>query len=545
MGESALLVTLGRGISPRVNDAVHAMADSLRQLKLEGVLDIVPAYASLLITFNDSAIGEEELAEHIHRAVTYTSHGTDVLPRRHTIPVVYGGEHGPDLESLAASHRLNVSELVRRHTSRSYRVYFLGFMPGFAYLGGLDPTITAPRLDSPRARVPQGSVGIAGEQTGIYPLSSPGGWQIIGRTGVELWDVENDPPALLAPRDEVQFVASHTLAVSSGTASDKATVWESGAAPVFSVEAPGVLTTIQDYGRAGYAHLGLSTGGGMDAMSLEVANRLVGNPASAAALEITWSGPTLRACATTVISLAGSDLGCHVDRVPVPCGISWLVRAGSEVRFTARAAHTGARSYLAVAGGLSVPPVLGSRSTYLPGGFGGYSGRQLRVGDTLYAHPLGKSPAELAGKIAPVSEVPSLAVTTLRFVPYRGEGSVAGRQLEEASALTYEVGAASDRMGVRLLPEPEGVLAWTGAELTSFGVPRGAIQLPPGGSPVVLGADHQTTGGYPVLGVVIRADWPLLAQLRPGAKVRLQPVSLEEAKAARVNGLYGGRVAER
>jgi antagonist of KipI len=163
----------------------------------------------------------------------------------------------------------------------------------------------------------------------------------------------------------------------------------------------------------------------------------------------------------------------------------------------------------------------------------------------LYAHPLGKSPAELAGKIAPVSEVPSLAVTTLRFVPYRGEGSVAGRQLEEASALTYEVGAASDRMGVRLLPEPEGVLAWTGAELTSFGVPRGAIQLPPGGSPVVLGADHQTTGGYPVLGVVIRADWPLLAQLRPGAKVRLQPVSLEEAKAARVNGLYGGRVAER
>lgn len=545
MGESALLVVLGKGISPRVNDAVHALADSLRQLELQGVLDIVPAYASLLVTFDDSASGEEELAEHIHRAVTYPSHGTDVPPRRHTIPVVYGGEHGPDLESLAASHGLSAAELVRRHTSRSYRVYFLGFMPGFAYLGGLDPTIVAPRLASPRARIPQGSVGIAGEQTGIYPLSSPGGWQLIGRTGVALWDVENSTPALLAPRDDVQFVASHTLAVSSGTRIDNAEVWESGAAPVFSVEAPGVLTTIQDHGRAGYAHLGLSTGGAMDAMSLEVANRLVGNPAGAAALELTWSGPTLRACATTVIALAGSDLRCQVDRVPVPCGISWLVRAGSEVRFTARAAHTGARCYLAVAGGFSVPPVLGSRSTYLPGGFGGYSGRQLRVGDTLYAHPHGKSPAELAGRFAPSSEVPALAVAALRFVPYRGQGCVAEGQREAASALTYEVGAASDRMAVRLVPEPEGVLAWSGAELTSFGVPRGAIQLPPGGTPVVLGADHQTTGGYPVLGVVIRADWPLLAQLKPGAKVRLQPVSLEDAKAARVNGLYGGRVPER
>jgi antagonist of KipI len=123
-------------------------------------------------------------------------------------------------------------------------------------------------------------------------------------------------------------------------------------------------------------------------------------------------------------------------------------------------------------------------------------------------------------------------------VTFAGANCVTAKLREQADSLTYEVSAASDRMGIRLLPEQEGVLAWSGGELTSFGVPRGAIQLPPGGTPVVLGADHQTTGGYPLLGVVARADWPLLAQLRPGSKVRLRPVTLEEARAARIAKVF-------
>jgi antagonist of KipI len=218
----------------------------------------------------------------------------------------------------------------------------------------------------------------------------------------------------------------------------------------------------------------------------------------------------------------------------VPRGMSWLVRAGTEVRFSgARDRSSGARCYIAVAGGFSVPPVLGSRSTYLPGGFGGYSGRQLRAGDTLYANGYNRLPAELAGKSVLTSAVRTSAVTSLRFVPYVGRGSVAAELRERAIALEFEVSPASDRMGVRLVPKQEGALSWRGTELTSFGVVRGAIQLPPGGAPVVLGADHQTTGGYPLLGVISRADWSLVAQLKPGHKVRLQPITLNEARTAR------------
>lgn len=538
IGECALLVTLGTGISPTLSEAVHALADNLRQLGIAGVLEIVPAYASVLVTFDDSVAEAEEVAGYVRQALALGGPNWITSPRNHSIPVVYGGEHGPDLESLSAALGLSPAELVRRHSSGTYRVYFLGFMPGFAYLGGLDPTIAAPRLASPRVRVPLGSVGIAGEQTGVYPISSPGGWQLIGRTGVSLWDVHRNPPALLAPRDQVQFVVSADLILTDSTTAYAGEQHEPGSLAAFTVESPGALTLVQDLGRPGYSHFGLSSGGAMDPLALEAANLLVGNAPGAAALEITWSGPTLRAHATTVVGLAGSDLGCQVDGVPVPCGISWLVRAGSELRFLARRGSTGARCYVSVMGGFSVPPVLGSRSTYLPGGFGGYGGRQLRAGDTLFRGATTQSPAEVAGKVASVLPSTAQPTTSLRYVPYLGTGCVSAKLREQAHSVTYEVGAASDRMGVRLLPEKEGVIAWSGGELTSFGVPRGAIQLPPSGTPVVLGADHQTTGGYPVLGVVARADWPLLAQLTPGSKVRLQPVTLEEARAARSAKLF-------
>jgi antagonist of KipI len=272
----------------------------------------------------------------------------------------------------------------------------------------------------------------------------------------------------------------------------------------------------------------------MDPDALSAANRLVGNPTEAACLEITWSGPVLKVLATTVIALSGADLACHVHGSRVPNDMSWLVRAGSEVRFTGQGSgRADARCYLAVAGGFSAVPVLGSRSTYLPGSFGGYDGRQLRPGDVLYAHKPARSAAELAGRIGEPQTLATGGIAVLRYVPFEGEGGVPVETRARVEAEEFEVGPASDRMGVRLQPREEGALGGGGGELTSFGVVRGAIQLPPGGTPVVLGADHQTTGGYPLLGVVARADWAVLAQLRPGRKVRLQPVSLAEARAAR------------
>lgn len=533
LGESALQVTLGNGVSPTLNDRALALADHLRQLDIAGVLDIVATYANLLVTFDDTITDEDTVTERVRLGIEAAPPQLRPATKRHVIPVSYGGESGPDLESLAHFLGLTTAEVMRRHAAPIYRVHFLGFMPGFAYLGGLDPSLAAPRLASPRVRVPAGAVGIAGSQTGIYPLASPGGWRLIGRSATTLWDVARDPPALLAPRDEVQFVPSGQQTFGPPAGATLPT-HESESSPVFAVQEPGALSMVEDLGRPGCAHFGVSAGGAMDVDALRLANSLVGNVPSAACLEITWSGPTLTALMTTVIAVVGADLGCRVDGVRVPNQVSWLVRAGSKVRFLLPANKTaGARCYLAVAGGISVPAVLGSRSTYLPGGFGGFGGRQLQPGDTLFARRNLASPAELAGRVADVTNSAPGGTATLRYVAYSGPESVSDELRRRVDSLLFEVSPASDRMGVRLLPEKDDALAWRGGELASFGVVRGAIQLPPGGTPVVLGADHQTTGGYPLIGVLARADWPLAAQLRPGQEVRLQRVTLSEARTAR------------
>ncbi len=132
-------------------------------------------------------------------------------PRRVEIPVCYGGEYGPDLAFVAQHNHLGEAEVIRIHSAREYPVYLMGFTPGFPYLGGMDPAIAAPRLNTPRSRIPGGSVGIAGEQTGIYPVDSPGGWRIIGRTDLRLFDITSEPPFLLAPGDVVSFMPVHDL----------------------------------------------------------------------------------------------------------------------------------------------------------------------------------------------------------------------------------------------------------------------------------------------------------------------------------------------
>lgn len=534
MGECGLLVTLGRGISAGVDSRVHLLAVVVREAQIRGVRDIVPTYASVLVTFEPEICSEEALRGHLLRLLDGLAAAPEATSHTVEIPVSYGGESGPDLADVATLHGLTPGEVVALHTAPLYRVYFLGFMPGFPYMGGLDPRIATPRLPAPRVRVPVGSVGIAGEQTGVYPFDSPGGWRLIGRTAVPMWDSGRDSPTFLLPGDHVRFRQTAELVLLAPPL-ESVDSSLSGGVPTFEVIQPGGLTLVQDLGRPGYAHLGLSAGGAMDPQAPGLANRLVGNPAGHATLELTWSGPTLRAIRTTVIALAGADMGCTVDDRSVPPGISWLVRAGSIVRFGKAATDAGGmRAYLAVAGGISVPVVLGSRSTYLPARIGGLYGRALRTGDTLKVGEVRRSMAELAGKLAPASTTTIISHTdaVLRFVRYRGEGAATNAAIDHLLATTFTVSEASDRMGTRLVPAERGTGGEAEGEVVSFGVVRGAIQLPPGGVPLVLGADHQTTGGYPLVGVMARVDWPVLAGLRPGQAVRLTEIDREEARRA-------------
>lgn len=205
--DQALLVELGSAITPQLNDQVRRLCAALQQAKLAGVIDLHPAYASVLIRFDTLRLRREALLEYVEQTLTRLDAVTLPPPQRVDIAVRYGGSAGPDLHEVAALHHLSPAAVVELHTTATYLVYFLGFAPGFAYLGGLPIELHTPRLVTPRPLVPAGSVGIAGAQTGVYPVATPGGWRLIGQTAQVLFDPRRTPMSLLQPGDAVRFVA--------------------------------------------------------------------------------------------------------------------------------------------------------------------------------------------------------------------------------------------------------------------------------------------------------------------------------------------------
>lgn len=205
LGDAALVLHFGAGIDPLVNARVLAFADALRAAGWPGIVDLIPAYATLTVCYDPGAWDSEALAARLPGLPVDPSPAS--APRTPLeIPVCYEGEFAPDMDAVCAHTGLDAVELVRRHHAAQYRVYFIGFVPGFPYLGGLDPALAVPRRSTPRLEVPAGSVAIGGGQTGIYPLATPGGWHVIGRTPLRLFDAGRARPCLLQAGDCLRFV---------------------------------------------------------------------------------------------------------------------------------------------------------------------------------------------------------------------------------------------------------------------------------------------------------------------------------------------------
>lgn len=205
-GDRALKVEFGNTISPDVNARVHALHEAVTHAQLSGVCECVPTYCSLLVIYDPGKVTYDELVAKVSSIEeTSKAHVPKRKMRKAVLPVVYGGDFGPDLVHVSRYHSLKEDDVVRMHSQPEYLVYMIGFIAGFPYLGKLPEEIVTPRLETPRLRVPEGSVGIAENQTGIYPRQAPGGWQIIGRTPIKLFDSLWQPPALLQPGDLVRF----------------------------------------------------------------------------------------------------------------------------------------------------------------------------------------------------------------------------------------------------------------------------------------------------------------------------------------------------
>lgn len=207
-GDCAVTLQIGAEISEQVNREVVCALNALRKADIIGVVELVPTYTSICIHYDPVMLSYETLQRTIGQIKINLSEDNQEAPGRIVeIPVCYGGEYGPDLSFVAQHNGLTPEEVIKRHSEGEYLVYMLGFLPGFAYMGGMDASIACPRLESPRTKIPAGSVGIAGTQTGIYPLSSPGGWQLIGRTPLKMFAIHGDQTQFaLSAGDRVRFV---------------------------------------------------------------------------------------------------------------------------------------------------------------------------------------------------------------------------------------------------------------------------------------------------------------------------------------------------
>ncbi|MEY8569253.1 carboxyltransferase domain-containing protein [Brevibacterium linens] len=515
--------------------ATMALHHSLEAADLPGVTELIPAARTVLLSFDPARTSAEILAEAV-RGLGHTESVSDTA-REVTIEVRYDGE---DLAEVADLLSVSPAEVVKRHQAATWQVAFAGFAPGFGYLAGDDELFTVPRRSSPRTRVPVGSVALAGEFTGVYPRSSPGGWQLIGRTDAKLWDLDRQPPALFVPGTIVKFVeaerevvdvaangsaagaaagsTSNSTADSAEAASGTDVAASADAPHSLEVLRPGLQLLVQDLGRPGFASMGVSAAGAADRSALTAANRLVGNAETAAGLESFGGGVLLRSTGDGVAAVTGPTGTITVTAadgtVLTPrLGEAFALSDGDELELGP--AERGVRRYLAVRGGIDVETALGSSSADTLAGLGPAA---VVKGTTLGVHDPRTAPHLVDPAPARPRDLPQAGETvemTVTLGPREDWFTDAGVEtlLSQVWTVTHE----SDRVGLRLSGEVPLERARTG-ELPSEGAVTGALQVPPNGQPVLFGPDHPLTGGYPIIASV--DDLDLAAQLPPGVKLR-------------------------
>ncbi|WP_421083796.1 carboxyltransferase domain-containing protein [Rothia nasimurium] len=572
-----------------LENALH-LHGHLQQHPAQGQVELVPAAQTVLVRFETPAhtasfLGNPRLPQ---ASGDVRTHGHTV-----TIPVIYDGQ---DLADVANHLGISEQAVIYAHTTGHWSVAFAGFAPGFFYLHRHDNVLDVPRRATPRTSVPAGAVGLAGDFSGIYPRTSPGGWQLIGRTNAPLWDLTQNPPALLEPGMQVQFEAVRELITasqagvqdapapaqqpragshpgSSGQTDAPAHPTEPGqvpAQPAFEVKAPGLLTLFQDSGRAGLTHWGVSPSGPADRAAAAEANRLVGNSAGATVLENLAGGLKLTALADVELALTGADTPAQITQdapgqptgpaegsapvaetpLTVPSYAPFALKPGQTLTLGAPA--RGLRTYLAVRGGFAARTEAASASRDTLASLGP---APLGVGERL-----GRACTSSAVVADPASALPLPEPgNVLKIRTYAGprEDWFTPESLGRFTNMTWEVSQSSDRIGVRLIladaaqkaplgqdvpstptdgsaaPQPTGVLTRSiTRELPSEGMMAGAIQVPPSGEPVVFLADHPVTGGYPVIATVHPADLRLLAQAPPGTRLRFDLLTFPDSTPA-------------
>ncbi len=522
------------GVVTQVRDAAEArrLAAAVREAGRTEVNDVVGGMRSVLVAVDPLVTDVDELCAWL--AEIDPGAEAPAPATSHEVAVTFDG---PDLDEVCRQTGLDRAGVVTALTKASLEVAMVGFSPGFAYLTGLPaPLAAVSRRSTPRPTVPAGALALAGGCAAVYPQATPGGWQVVGRSAEPFFDPTTPPYARFAPGDAVRFAAADaggppgepTLPGPAARRPRRAT----GDGACLVVDDPGLLTVVQDAGRRRLAHLGVPAAGPADPLSHALANLLVGNDTGAPVLEVTARGPVLVCTRSAHLAVVGHGATVTVDGRAVGAGRVFPLAPGQRIEVALGAG--GLRAYVAVAGGVSVPSVMGSRSTDVLSWLGP---GPLVAGDELgtlgQAGPLRAHLDDAALVVAHGRRpVGGAGPWRLRVLPGPHPEWFAEDALGRLTDGPYVVEPSSSRVGTRLTSSDGSLIERRSGELASEGVVTGAVQVPPDGRPVVLGPDHATTGGYPVLAAVIAADRWVIGQCRPGDEVVFEVVIPVEAARA-------------
>lgn len=554
IGDHSVLIDFSKSSEPL--KSIHALSKALFADQPAWATEIVPGLDSLVIQLqstseNPKAIREQALADlkKIGEQFEKQKNRKTSPNKIHRIQVCYHPDLGLDLPAIAKACKLSIEEVIRLHIKSLYTADILGFMPGFAYFSGLNPQLQLPRLASPRPAVPKGSVAIAELQTAIYPRITPGGWNIIGRSPNKLFDIDQNPPGLFMAGDQMQIEEIsldefHRLDQANASKEVIRSLDINKSAASIEVLQAGTFSTIQDEPRSGLSHWAVGPGGACDTASLHLANILVGNLPDTAAIEMTSTGPSLLFHEATCVAWVGASCDGIVNNQRIPGNRPVWIPKGAILKFSPL--NPGLRTLLAIGGGLDLPKTLGRFGSHISADIGP---KRLEKGDQfILVNP--KAPLKSSFLKSLYKEdglpaypkwqirspfLPSNSITQIRCLAGPHLSFLSAKEREMFWSTVWKVSNQSNRMGVRLQGDfkvKKGL-----PNIPSQAIAFGTVQFPPSHEPIVMLAEHQTTGGYPRLAEVIRSDLIKLAQAKPGSQLQLQLIDLEGADKCNVEAL--------
>ncbi|WP_019896275.1 5-oxoprolinase subunit PxpB [Hydrogenovibrio halophilus] len=517
---------------------IRAFRQRLQQAFPAGTfVNLVPAYASLWLQCDLTQTTLASITHRLDSLLQAPVYDHEILENENPdngrlieLPVCYDPAFGFDLKALADAKNTTPQALAQRHAEQTYQVHAIGFSPGFAYLGQLPEDLAAPRHAEPRLTVPAGSVAIADRQTAVYPIDTPAGWQIIGRTPLDF--SLNNPDNLdrfqvgdrvrFQPIDRATFDRIQSEQPMKTEAATPTRIKDTTNG--FRVKRNAFGASIQDDGRIGLQHQGLAPSGALDKTALFAANWLLNQPLDCAVLEIPMGGCELEAKASTFGVVTGADLDLRVNGHPQPRYQAFAIHPGDRLHW--HRPRQGLFAYFAVSGGWQTPVFFQSRS------FNGREnlGQPLQLKDRL---PLLSNQVP-PSQTWPERQLPASLMTlpsselTLRFVPAFQWQDFSKSSQQSLLQQNVRVSSQSNRIATRLKPEQPIEVPYQ--KLLSEPMADGSIQIPPNGEPIVMQADRPTIGGYPKIGTVLPQDLYRLAQAQPGTRIQLQPISARAAE---------------